>query len=391
VASAWRVSVGPTRGGGEELPGYTAVFMRRVIAVCAAVALLTTGSDVAARTAGILWSGSFNLGLTQWTDVQANDGSFTIVPAPGGRGGDAARFLVRPGDVPINASGERAEVYKETGEQEGTTSFWAWSVFFPTGSSSSPNSSWNVFTQWHQSGPNGVQPLSFEITNDRNREWLRMRAWGGDPNNPVRRAWRLAPLVRGRWFDFALRVHWAPDHSGLVQVWLDHRQVVPETRTPTLYAGQSVYLKQGFYREPSGVTSELYIAGTRRGASLADIGITSADTVSRPAKTVKGGATGARAAGEPVSKAPPVIQGIARQGRLLRSTAGAWLNRPARFTYQWQWSRDGGSTWLNVRGARRATFNVDPTFVGARVRLVVTASNAAGSRAAASAAVAPST
>lgn len=358
--------------------------MRLVIAAFAALAVLVTGSAaLAGGSAGILWNGSFAFGVAPWTDVQAKDGGFTIVPAPAGRAGMAGRFLVRPGDVPIGASGERAEVLKQTGEQAGTVSFWAWSVYFAPGSSSSPGTSWNVFTQWHQSGSTGVQPISFEIANEGNREWLRLRVWGGDPNKPVRRAWRLAPLVRGRWYDFALRVDWAPDRSGGVQVWLDRRQVVPETRTPTLYPGQAVYLKQGFYRAPSNVTSELYIAGTRRGASLAAIGI---DPAAKDVPPLR--------ASRPVVVAPgsterPSIVGTPKLGGLLRSSTRRWSSWATRFAYQWQWSRDGGATWLDVRGATRPIFHVTSTFVGAKVRVMVTASRATRTARAASAAVSP--
>jgi Polysaccharide lyase len=247
--------------------------MRGVVAVMAALAVLVTASAAIAGRTGLLWSGSFAHGASSWTGVQANAGDFTVVPAPAGRPGMAARFIVKPGDVPIGNSGERAEVFKSTDEQAGTQSYWAWSVYFPRGSSTSPGTSWNVFTQWHHTGPTGVQPFSFEVTNDGGREWLRLRVWGGNADHPVRRAWQLMPLVRGRWYDFALSVKWAPDSSGRLQVWIDHHQVVPATQTPTLYAGYGVYLKQGFYRSPSDVTTEVYIAGTRRGSTLASIGV----------------------------------------------------------------------------------------------------------------------
>ena len=268
----------------------------------------------------------------------------------------AARFLVRPGDVPIGgSSGERAEVLKATGEAAGTVSLWGWSVYFPRGSASSPNSQWNVFTQWHQSGSDGVQPFSFEISNEQGREWLRLRVWGGNIDTPVRRAWILGRLERGHWYDFALRVRWAPDASGSVQVWLDRRTVVPETHTPTLYAGQSVYLKQGFYRAPSAVTSELFIADTRRGASLADIGITGAAAKAAPAPAKpKSKPKPAVVASRPTSVRSPTIVGLAKEGRILGSSPGTWSKKPTRFTYQWQWSTDGGTTWMNVMGATRA-------------------------------------
>src|SRR5262245_12822916 len=138
------------------------------LAVLVFVAVVSAAS---ASGRGVLWDGSFDARASAWTGVQANDGGFSAVPAPG-RPGTAGRFIVRPGDRPIGTSGERAEVFEDTGEHAGVQSFWAWSVFFPRGSATSPNTSWNVFTQWHQTVTGGVQPLSFEITNDKGREWF---------------------------------------------------------------------------------------------------------------------------------------------------------------------------------------------------------------------------
>lgn len=333
------------------------------VALAAVAVFLTASSAASPNPVRIVWDGLFQTGFSSWTGVQARAGGATVVPAPG-RPGNAARFLVRPGDVPIGGTGERAEVFKETGESSGIESFWAWSVYFPLDSSSAPNSDWNVFTQWHQTETHGVQPLSFEISNDQGREWIRLRSWGGDAVSPTRRAWRLAPLVRGRWYDFALRVRWAPDLTGLLQVWLDKKQVLPTTRTPTLYFGESVYLKQGFYRSPSAVTSEVYIAGTRRVESLGDLEISQA-------------AAAAPVEIQPRNQRAPVIKGVVGPRQLLTATKGRWSHAPTRFGYQWQSSRDGTS-WENIRRANRPSLVLPAGFSASYVRVRVAAANAAG-------------
>lgn len=233
-----------------------------VIVGCCAVALTATGAT------SLLWNGDFTPEHDNWTDVQARPGGFAVVPAPGGRSGLAAQFTVHPGDTPAGSGGERAEIYKRTGEQEGVESYWTWSVYFPSTFASNPNTSWNVFTQWHQGSNTGVQPVSFEVNNTGSKEFLRLRVWGGDPEHPTRRAWQLAPLVRGHWYDFSFHVVWSGSKRGLVELWLDGRRVIKPTATPTLYTGDDVYLKQGFYRAASSLDTTVVIAGTRRLSSF---------------------------------------------------------------------------------------------------------------------------
>jgi hypothetical protein len=241
---------------------------RLASAIAAGAALLVfAGLAVSAQgepSTSILWQGQVAPDLSSWTALQAKSGSFAVVPAPDGRAGVAARFTVRPGDMPVGTSGERSELLKATDEHDGVESFWTWAVDFPRSFVSNPNASWNVFTQWHQGSNVGVQPVSFEIENARGKEYLRFRAWGGNPASPTRRAWRLGVLKRDHWYDIAFHVVWAPDNRGLVEVWVDGARVVKPTHTPTLYQGDGVYLKQGFYRAPSPYTTTLYIAGTTR-------------------------------------------------------------------------------------------------------------------------------
>ncbi len=335
------------------------------------VVLATASTAAGTHTARLLWNGTFANGVSSWTGVQASDGGLAIVPAPD-RPGKAARFVVRPGVELFG--GERAEVWKRTDEDAGTESFWAWSVYFPRGSTSSRDTWWNVFTQWHQNASTGVQPLSFEILNERGRESIRLHSWGGNADQPLRRAWRLAPLVRGKWYDFVLRVRWAPDRTGLVQVWLDQKQVLPETRGPTLYDGDGVYLKQGFYRQDSSDTSEVYIARTRRGASLGDLGISQTNS---PA---------ARTALRPKNMQPPVIEGVVRPGQVLKAWQGSWSPAPTRFRFQWQATGDG-SKWRNLRGAIGRSLLLPATFSASKVRVQVTALNTVGAGTVASAPV----
>lgn len=58
-----------------------------------------------------------------------------------------------------------------------------------------------------------------------------------------------------------------------MQVWLNRKRVVSHTGLATLYGGEGVYLKQGFYRGPSSLTTAVYIADTRQLSSLDGLGL----------------------------------------------------------------------------------------------------------------------
>jgi len=66
-------------------------------------------------------SGNFR----QWSGLDSVTGGARTVASPVRQGHYAARFIVRPGDDPLRASGERAEAYYFTSEHEVSESWWA--------------------------------------------------------------------------------------------------------------------------------------------------------------------------------------------------------------------------------------------------------------------------
>jgi Polysaccharide lyase len=250
-----------------------------------ALALLF-GSVVAAAlatpaAAGVGWKGGFETGSWRpWTAPLAMPGGVAIVTSPVRRGRYAARFVVRPGDDPINSTGERAQIYlgtSETGATIGSEQWWGWSTMFPQEFEPSPDSSWNIFVEFHQTGTRCAPPLSFEVNDKVKPTRLKFRAWGGplDPTNctnPYRKKWNLAPLEKNTWYDFVFHVKWSPDPAvGFVQVWLNGEEVIPKVYTATMYTDQGIYLVEGFYRGESSVTSVVYQDGMRRGQDFADV------------------------------------------------------------------------------------------------------------------------
>ncbi len=205
-----------------------------------------------------------------WSAPQAREeGRVTLVRdvegEPPRRGSMAARFEVRSGDSDVAGSGEgeRAEVFLDelrTDAQSGTQ-WWAWSTYFPQ-DFEAPSGEWNVFTQFHNSGSDGQANVHFDV---RDGEAIGLRVMGGDASSPSRRDFVLAPLERGRWYDFVFHVGWSAKDDGFVEVYVDGKLAVSKVHTPTLYDGQSVYLKQGYYRAAYERSSTVvYHDGARR-------------------------------------------------------------------------------------------------------------------------------
>ena len=84
----------------------------------------------------------------------------------------------------------------------------------------------------------------------------------------------------------------------------------------------------------------------------------------------------------PANRAAPKIAGAAQTGNTLTARRGRWSNRPTAFRYAWQSCNRAGKSCANIRGARRVTYQLGARTVGHRLRVVVTAYNAAGHRSA---------
>ncbi len=79
-------------------------------------------------------------------------------------------------------------------------------------------------------------------------------------------------MVSDAWYDFVLHVKWSSDPSvGFVEVWVNDEKVVPKTAAATLFPGTGAYMKQGYYRSDSELTSAIFHAATTRGSSFAAV------------------------------------------------------------------------------------------------------------------------
>jgi Polysaccharide lyase len=240
--------------------------------VIAVTVLLLGGSSNAARVqshSSLQWSGDFETGdLSQWTwgAQSAAPDRIRVVQSPVRHGSYAARFEVRPGDY--GDPGERAEVLlnqQTTDGYEGREQFWAWSTYFPV-TFDAPMAAWNVFAQFHHTGSTGQANIHFAVVD---RSKIVLRVLGGDFDHPARKDFVLARLNRGMWYDFVFHVKWSPSgRLGYVEVWVNRVRIVRKTMTPTLYAGQGVYFKQGYYRSPYKADTVIFQDGARLGSTL---------------------------------------------------------------------------------------------------------------------------
>jgi hypothetical protein len=89
--------------------------------------------------------------------------------------------------------------------------------------------------------------------------------------------------------------------------------------------------------------------------------------------------------GAPVATSPPTISGVAQAGQTLTASSGTWSGtQPISHAYQWQRCSSSGSGCGSVTGETAQTYDVAAADVGSTLRVVVTATNSAGSGSAAS-------
>ena len=355
--------------------------------------------------------------------LEVYDASSAAGPAPR-QGRYAARFSETAHDVWAGNGIVRCLAARyDSGESDGKDFYYAFSLYVPE-TGISDNLLWELHHPYSLYSLPGcaVAPLALHTRNG----GLMFRIATGDctpgtgwaywqPNIPLPGLERM-PLAT--WLDIVLHISFS-ESNGTVELWYrsgsDALPATPQLARygiPTLpYADSTgvhdvtLYTAMGLYAGRSGYSSSdtVYLDGYRRGTSKAAVEAelsapvatvvppTRNERPTSPTEPPLGAAppTEVAAADAPANSVPPVISGTPRQDEVLSASAGTWSNEPSDYAFQWQWSRDAGVTWMDVRGASGSTFDVAGTFVDAKVRVVVTAANAAGSASTASLAVAP--
>jgi len=191
--------------------------------------------------ANVVWRGDFETGnLSQWSKSQVTAADrIQVVSSPVAQGHYAAKVLVKHGDNPIGASGNRNELLYLSYEPTGTERWYRWQTMWDP---SYPSvATWQLFTQWHQSGDSGSPPVEFYVY----AEEIRLRLNASDI------VW-TAKLTRGVWHDFVFHVKWSPDPAeAFEELWFDGALVLPKKHVQNQFSGMTNYLKQGLYRDDS--------------------------------------------------------------------------------------------------------------------------------------------
>jgi hypothetical protein len=223
------------------------------------------------------WRGDYEPGHP-WDRLDASAGSLTKVTSPVRQGAYAEQFSLRPEKT--TTSVQRSEVIRTQHHVEGEDTWLAWSIFLPSAGFKIDSGGDVVVTEWVDNPPYfGSPEIQVTVLSLAGRNHLGMAVRGGAEDETTQREWILAVVQYDRWLDLKMHIHWASTDQGLVELWVDGKQAVTR-RTPTIYEGKFVYLKQGLSRTASKLATSLYqdatVVSTQEGGlscpSAADAG-----------------------------------------------------------------------------------------------------------------------
>jgi hypothetical protein len=130
--------------------------------------------------------------------------------------------------------------------------------------------------------------------------------------------------------------------------------------------------------ELPGATAAAYVVTRGDLASRLRVRVTAGNRFNRlsasssPTDAVRG------APGAPVATTPPAVDGLAQVGSTLTADPGTWSGAPAEFAYQWRRCHVSTDACTDVGGATEPSYAVQAADSGARLRVLVVATNAAG-------------
>jgi hypothetical protein len=212
--------------------------------------------------------------------LQAAASDRAMIVGPGRAGPTAVELTTEPGDTNLFGSGvdERADLalpasasYCNQGQEE----WWAHSLMFPGGyvipPAAAASFNWGVVFDFHNTGGSGQ--ANFQVVSL--PTGLELWVAGGPtvvtgPTDPGLHRVSIGSVQFDVWYDFVYHVLWSSASDGYFEVWLADRQVMSYTG-PTLYAGQSCYLKLADYHTALGLPVSVIHSRVVRGATEAGV------------------------------------------------------------------------------------------------------------------------
>ena len=176
------------------------------------------------------------------------------------------------------------------------------------------------------------------------------------------------------------------EHDRAVDLRHDPRRRDPDRRqgawtgTPTIsyaYQWRRCDTSGASCADIAGATGTSYRLTSADANATIRVVVTAANGAgSTPATTA---ASARVAAAPPVNTAAPAISGTTRDGGTLTADRGTWTGTPT-ITYAYQWRRcdAAGANCADIANATNATYTLTSADVGTTTRVVVTASNTAG-------------
>ena len=235
---------------------------------------------------------------------------FQRVTSPVRKGAYSARVEVRPGDDPINSGGERAEAVSmedkngnQINESESSgIQYYAMSIYLPSDwTPPLPDTHgliWGLALQLH--GPDVLDASPAFGLEVRNRFSLDMEVGDVTRSSPYGfYEFSDGSLNLGHWTDFVIRIKYAKDATGSVDIWRRNEgataftNVLSVANTPTLQYSPNInggvignhYWKTGYYRDANSVTDVLYLDGITRGTSFDSVVAEAFPSTTNPTST----------------------------------------------------------------------------------------------------------
>jgi len=218
--------------------------------------------------------------LSGWTQELAHDYSCEVVTAPVRCGKYAARFEIRQGDSPPGVVNYRAELHEllDYRAPMGSTAWYGFSTFIPSDWVDLDNRA--VIAQWHAT-PDLFKgevwrspPLAVRYRKGAMYVTARWSAEAVQKKNdaPQKELYRHpGAWPKGRWRDWVFQVRWSYKSDGLVNAWLDGKQVIKYAGPVGYNDRDGPWFKWGIYRDDHATTQALVHDEYRRGNSFKEV------------------------------------------------------------------------------------------------------------------------